>query len=66
MKLFSWAESRMRTFTVLDMTILKVCLVFFALTLAKLWPGLLALDWYWYAGVFAVSYVWIMGRMLFR
>ncbi len=56
----------MRTFTVLDMGILKVCLVFFALTLAKLWPGVLALDWYWYGGVFAVSYVWIMGRMLLR
>jgi hypothetical protein len=64
MSLFSWAESKIRTFTVLDVSILKVCLIAFALLVAKLWPGLLALDWYWYGLIFAVTYIWVMIRLL--
>jgi len=64
MGLFKWAESRIRTFTMWDMAIIKLCLIAFALMVAKLLPDVLALDWYWYALIFAVTYVWIMARLL--
>ncbi len=63
MGLFKWAESRIRTFTVVDMGVFKICLIAFTLMIAKLWPGVLALDWYWYGLIFAITYVWIMTRM---
>ena len=63
MGLFKWAESRIRTFTVVDKGVFKICLIAFALMIAKLWPDVLALDWYWYGLIFAITYVWIMTRM---
>ncbi|HAU38401.1 MAG TPA: hypothetical protein DCX07_11900 [Phycisphaerales bacterium] len=64
MRLFRWAESKIRTFTIWDMAVFKVCMIAFVLMVAKLWPDVLALDWYWYALGFAVTYAWILARML--
>jgi hypothetical protein len=63
MGLFRWAESKIRTFTVWDIGIIKVCMVAFALMIAKLIPDVLALDWYWYGLIFVVAYVCILARM---
>lgn len=32
-----------------DIALTKVAVIFFTLTIAKLWTGILALDWYYYA-----------------
>jgi len=42
-----------------------VCLIALALLVAKLLPEVPALDRYWYAGVFAVTWAWLLMR-LFR
>ncbi len=51
---------RMKKLTVWDLGIMKVCLIAFALFVAKLWPEVLGLDWGWYAGVFVVTYIYLV------
>ncbi|HRU25138.1 MAG TPA: hypothetical protein P5569_14425 [Candidatus Latescibacteria bacterium] len=63
MAIFDWALAKARTFTVWDWGALKICLFSAGLLVAKLWPGVLGLDWYWYALIFAITYVWVMVRM---
>jgi hypothetical protein len=64
MSLFKWAESRFRTFSVWDIGVFKLCVLSFAWLIAVLLPQVLALDWYWYAIVFAVTYIYLAARML--
>ena len=45
---------------------MKVCLIAFALLIAKLWPVVLDLHWGWYAAVFAVTYVYLIHFFFFR
>lgn len=63
MAMFDWALAKARTFTVWDWGALKICLFSGGLLVAKLWPRVLGLDWYWYALIFAITYVWVMVRM---
>jgi len=37
-----------------------VCLIAFALAIAKAWPVVLSLAWGWYAGVFFVTYAYLV------
>jgi hypothetical protein len=46
------------------MAMLKLCVFFFALLLAKLWMPLLSLDWYWYALVFVLTAIWLVAKVL--
>lgn len=50
-----WADSRIKRLDWLDMGLIKISAAVFALMVAKLWPPLLSLDWYWYAVVFLVA-----------
>lgn len=63
MGLLKYAESKIRAFTIIDIASFKICLIAFSLMVAKLWPGILALDWYWYAIIFAASYAWLLAKM---
>lgn len=38
-----------------DMKLFKISIVALTLLVAKLWPPLLSLDWYWYVGVLALA-----------
>ena len=49
----------------MDIGVLKICVAAFVLMIAKLWSPILSLDWYWYAVVFVVTYVFLLIR-LFR
>ncbi len=64
MSLITWADSRIKTFTIFDFGILKICLFAFALLIAKIWPTVLTLDWYWYGIIFGLSYAWLVSRIL--
>jgi len=35
-----------------DISLVKLSVLFFTLMLAKLWPGILSLDWYYYLVLF--------------
>lgn len=46
---FKWVNSRIKVMTWIDIGCIKWAVAGFILMIAKLWPGILALDWYWYA-----------------
>jgi hypothetical protein len=43
-----WLNSKIQKMNWLDMKMVKLCVAVFILMVAKLWPPLLSLDWYWY------------------
>jgi len=54
MSLFNWADKKMAKLTWIDMGLTKLAVAAFALMMAKVWPPLLSLDWYWY------GLIWIL------
>ena len=65
MSFVEWADLQSRKLGWLDWGFVKVASGAFALLLAKLWPPLLGLDWYWYALVFgavALKPAWTVLR----
>ena len=48
---FEWANSKIKKMTWPDIACTKIAAMAFILTVAKLWPGLLCLDWPWYAAI---------------
>jgi hypothetical protein len=59
-------RDKMKRLTIWDFGVMKVCLIAFALMVAKLCPIVLGLDWGWYAGVFAVTYVYLIYFFFIR
>lgn len=57
---FEKVRDKMGKFTMFDFAVMKVCLIAFALMVAKLIPGVLDLPWGWYAAVFAVTYAYLV------
>ena len=45
----TWADSKVKTMSWVDLKLAQLSAVFFFLMIAKLWEPLLSLDWYWYA-----------------
>lgn len=48
MNLIKWANNKIEKLTWIDMGLTKLAVAAFALMIAKIWPALLNLDWYWY------------------
>ena len=48
MSYLEWADSRIKDMTWVDIACVKLAVAGFILAIAKLWPGLLGLSWYWY------------------
>ena len=48
MGLFSWLDTKVRGMHWYDISLTKISLLAIGLFLAKVWPGILGLDWYWY------------------
>jgi hypothetical protein len=44
-----WAQKKIKKMDVWDLKLIKWSVAMFTLMLAKIWPVLLSLDWYWYA-----------------
>ena len=61
MCLFAWAEKNIKKLKWYDISIFKLCMFSIALLLAKLWPPLLSLEWYWYA----IAFVLTCARLFF-
>ena len=58
-----WMDERIKRLTCWDMSILKVCVLSFALLVAKLWPAVLSLPWYVYAAVFVVTDIYLLIKI---
>jgi len=64
MNLFGWANQKIGKFTCIDMALTKFSVAAFTLMIAKLWPPLLSLDWYWYGLVFAILAILLLWNFL--
>ncbi|MBR9681973.1 MAG: hypothetical protein GOV00_04215 [Candidatus Altiarchaeota archaeon] len=45
----AWMEPKIRKMSICDIKLIKLSVAAFTLMLAKFWPVLLGLEWYWYA-----------------
>lgn len=61
-----WMEEKIKKLSVCDYGVLKLTVVAFTLMLAKLWPSLLSLAWYWYGLVFAVLYGYLVYKLFLK
>lgn len=52
MNLIRWVNKKIGNLTWIDMGLTKISVAAFILMIAKLWPPLLSLDWYWYGLIF--------------
>jgi uncharacterized membrane protein YdfJ with MMPL/SSD domain len=64
MNLFKWANSVVKKMDWLDLGLVKISVAAAVLLIAKLWPPILGLDWYWYALVFVIVVIKPMGKVL--
>lgn len=55
MNLFNWADKAIKRYRWYDISLIKLSVAGFMLMLAKLWPPLLSLDWYWYAVICVIA-----------
>jgi hypothetical protein len=62
---FNKIKDKLRKLTILDLSVMKVCLIAFTLMLAKLYPVVLCLEWGWYAVVFGLTYVYLINFFFF-
>jgi hypothetical protein len=63
MGIFDWAERGMKKMRWYDMSVLKVCVLAFALLIAKIWPVVLMLDTWFYAVVAVASAAYVLWIM---
>jgi hypothetical protein len=54
MSFTKWINRKISKLTWLDIGLTKWSVAAFVLMIAKLWPPLLSLDWYWYGLIFVV------------
>jgi hypothetical protein len=54
MNFSKWANYKISKLTWVDIALTKWSVFAFALMIAKLWPRILSLKWYWYALIFVV------------
>jgi hypothetical protein len=49
MNFFSWVNLKIKKMTCVDIGLTKLAVAGFILVIAKLIPGILCIDWYWFA-----------------
>jgi len=54
MKFSKWMNSKISKEGWQDIALIKLCVFFFALMIAKLWSPILSLEWYWYGLLFII------------
>ena len=64
MRLTNWLDKRVARMNWMDVGLLKICVIAFALMLAKLWPALLAPAWQVFGSIFLVTYVPLAVKLL--
>lgn len=66
MRYLQWADEKIKRMSVWDVGILKICVMAFALLLAKFWPDILGFEWYWYGLVFLVTYIYLIFKIYIK
>jgi hypothetical protein len=55
MSLINWSSRKIKRLDLIDMVLIKIAIIGFVLMLAKLWPTILNLSWYWYLLIFILA-----------
>ena len=55
MSFITWANSKEKKLSWLDIQFIQLSTAGLALMIAKLWQSVLGLDWYWYAVIFVLA-----------
>ncbi|MBU1204501.1 MAG: hypothetical protein KKE93_01185 [Nanoarchaeota archaeon] len=55
MSCFEWVNKKIKNMDWIDIALIKLGVAAFILMVAKFWPGILALEWYWYAIIFVLA-----------
>ncbi|MFH1257644.1 MAG: hypothetical protein V1658_01800 [Candidatus Micrarchaeota archaeon] len=63
MGFFGWVDKNVGKLRWYDMSMVKISVAAFILMLAKLWPDLLSLEWYWYGVIFVLAAISPMLKM---
>jgi hypothetical protein len=58
-----WANEIIKKLTCFDYALIKIGVFAFTLMLAKLCPGILCLDWYWYGLVYLIIAVYFIIKI---
>ena len=61
--MFKWVDDAIQRMRWWDISMVKLSTAAFVLMIAKFWPGLLSLDWYWYLIVALVAAYGPMMKM---
>lgn len=56
-KLMNWYAKKLKKINFWDVQLIKIGFAAFVLMVAKLWSGLLALDWYWYLVITVIALI---------
>ncbi len=63
MSFFTWADKEIKKYHWYDISLIKLSTAAFVLMIAKLWPPLLGLDWYWYLIIALVAALPPLSKM---
>ena len=66
MSLNKWMKKRMKNLDWIDIGLTKWSAAAFILMVAKFWPGILGLEWYWYALIAVVLAIRPVYRYYFK
>ncbi|UCD20946.1 MAG: hypothetical protein JSW08_00145 [archaeon] len=58
-----WANSKVKKLKWSHVQWIKLSVAAFILMVAKLWPGILALDWYWYLVIAIVAAIFPISKV---
>ena len=58
-----WANDILKKLTCFDYALIKIGVFAFTLMLAKLWPEILSLNWYWYGLVYGIIAVYFIVKI---
>ena len=51
----TWMDSKLKAMDWKDIPLIKLSVAAFILMVAKVWPPLLSLEWYWYGLIFVLA-----------
>ena len=63
---FQWANDKIKKLTCFDYALIKTGVFAFTLMLAKLWPGILCFNWYWYGLIYVIIAVYFIVKFFKR
>ena len=63
MSFFEGLNAKVRKFDWLDIGLIKLSVAAFILMVAKFWPEILGLNWYWYAVIVVLAAIRPAGKM---